>query len=68
VHFEVHVRSGGVAAAAGDADDVTGVDLLSFVDVGLDELMAVPGDDPAGMADVDVPAFSALDLEVHSTW
>jgi hypothetical protein len=48
-----------VAAAAGDAHDVTGVDGLADADVGLHELVAVAGDDAAGVVDVDVPAFSA---------
>src|SRR6266496_1612534 len=33
VNLVVDVGSGGMAAAAGDADDVAGVDVLSFVDV-----------------------------------
>jgi hypothetical protein len=45
-----------VAAAAGDTDDVAGVDVLTVVDVGLYKLVAVAGDDAAGVVDVDVPA------------
>src|SRR5438045_3033020 len=48
VHLEVDVRSAGVAAAAGDTDGVAGGDLLADVHVGLDELVAVAGDDAAG--------------------
>ena len=64
VHLVMDVWSAGVAATAGDADDIAGVDLLSFVDVRLDELMAVPGDDPAGVVDVDVPAAACGEVGV----
>src|SRR5712691_2832843 len=64
MHLVMDVWSAGMAAAAADADDVAGVDLLSFVDGRLGELMAVPGDDPAGMVDVDVPAAASGEVGV----
>lgn len=65
VDLIVQMRAGGVPRAAGDADDVSGHDVLTLNDGGAGEQMAVAGDDdparPArvGVLDVDVPAFSA---------
>jgi hypothetical protein len=56
VHLEMQVRTRRVAGGAGDADDVTGAHVLAFGDGGMDELVAVAGDDAAGVFDVDVPA------------
>src|SRR3954449_5764534 len=53
-----------MAAAAGDADDVAGVDVLADVHVGLHELVAVAGDDAAGVVDVDVPAAAGGQVRV----
>ena len=64
VHLEVQVRAGGVAAAAGDADDLSDGDVLPFGDIGVDELVAVAGDDVARVFDVDVPAAAGGQVRV----
>src|SRR4051812_24725734 len=58
------MRAAGVAAAAGDADDVAGVDVLTDVDIRLDQLVAVAGDDAAVVVDVDVPAAAGRQVRV----
>src|SRR5689334_14966586 len=68
VHLEVQVWSAGVAAAAGDADDVAGGDLLTDLHTWPDELVAVAGHDRArggaGVFDVDVPAAASGEVGV----
>jgi hypothetical protein len=54
-----------VAGGADDADRLTRHDVLADCDRWMAELVAVAGDDVAGVGNPRVPAFSALDLEVY---
>ncbi len=68
VYLVVQVRSGGVAAAADDADDLPGDDGLAFGDGWVGEHVAIPRDDAAVVGYVHVPAFSAPSKLTHRLW
>jgi hypothetical protein len=61
VDLEVEVGVAGVSGGSDQADDLADGHLLADGHIGVDKLMVVPGCDPAGVADVHVPAVS-LDL------
>jgi hypothetical protein len=56
MHLEVQVRTGRVSRRADNADDLSNVDGVSFVNGWSGEHVTVPGGDVAGMGDVNVPA------------
>src|SRR6266508_223665 len=58
VHFEVQVRSGGVAGGADQTDGFAGRDGLPDGDGGMGLHVAVAGDDAAAVLDFDVPTAS----------
>lgn len=65
MRLKVEVWAGGLAAAAGHTDHLTGVNLFSLLDQRCGGQVAVSGDGPISVLQFEVPTFSALDLEVH---
>ena len=56
--FEVHVLGGGAACATGEADDLSGLHLLSHLHEVL-RLVTIEGDEAVAMTDADAVAVAA---------
>jgi hypothetical protein len=59
MHFVVQVRAAGMSCGADLADRLPDDHRIADLHKGLGMQVAVPGDDPAGVGNVQVPAFSA---------